>query len=246
MGCIGAATAVLSLWGHAQAKESSSLRDALFGHPELEAPTPMVARYQGETGQTFTFDRVDRREALLRFDNDPEIWVLTPTAGPRGDIIYKNDVGQPVLRTTRLGGLTVFTAGRPEGAAVAFLGQATAPRPTPVLGPDALTQLATLASARASRAAQHLIEFIAPEVTPVTEAVYADAFMITAEAFVHASQRGPTVQKMVTRFTMVRFISGRGPAATANGPTVQITLAPQLGVAGRPSSELIAAVLVRR
>lgn len=218
----------------------------MFGRQALEAPVPMVARYQGESGQAFTFDRIDRREALLKFDNDPEIWALTPTAGPRGDLIYKNDVGQPVLRTTRLGGLTVFTPGRPEGVAVAFVGQAAAPRPQVVLGPAGFIQLATQASARASRAAQHLVEFDAPDVTAVTEGVYADAIIITAEAFVHVSQRGPDVQKMVSRFSMVRFISGRGPAATIHGPLVQITVAPQLGIAGRPSSELIATLLARR
>jgi hypothetical protein len=44
----------------------------------------------------------------------------------------------------------------------------------------------------------------------------------------------------------VRFTTGRGPSAEAHGPVMQITIAPQLGVAGRPSSELIAAVLARR
>jgi hypothetical protein len=80
----------------------------------------------------------------------------------------------------------------------------------------------------------------------MTEGVYADAFVITAEAFVHASQRGPAVLKMMTRVSGVRFITGRAPAAALHGPIVQITLTPQLGIGGRPSSELIAAVLARR
>lgn len=246
MCCVGAAATVMSLSGQATAAESSNLRDFLFGRPDLEAAVPTVARYEGEGGRAFTFDRVDRGQALLKFDNDPEIWALTPTSGPRGDIIYKNDMGEPVLRATRLGGLTVFTTGRPEGAAAAFVGRATPPRPPAVLGPEALTQLALQASARASRAAQRLVEFAAPEVTPVTEAIYADAFTITAEAFVRVSQRGPVAEKMVTRFSLVRFLTGRGPSATTTGQTVQITLAPQMGIAGRPSSELIAAVISRR
>jgi hypothetical protein len=205
----------------------------------------MIARYQGETGETFTFDRIDRSEALIKFDDDPEIWALKPTPGPRGDIIYKNDMGQPVLRATRLGGVTIFTPGRPEGAAAAFIGQAAPPRPPPVLGYYGIAQLATQASARASRAAQHLIEFDAPDVTVETEGLYADAFLIAAEAFVHASQRGAAVQKTMSRFSSVRFIAGRGPSAEAHGPVVQITIAPQLGIAGRPSSELIAALLTR-
>nr|QQZ52104.1 DUF4908 domain-containing protein [Phenylobacterium glaciei] len=43
-------------------------------------------------------------------------------AAPRGDIIYKNDLGEPVLRATRLGGLTLFTPDRPGGTAAALAG----------------------------------------------------------------------------------------------------------------------------
>ncbi len=246
MCCVGAAVAIVSPWSRCQAAGASSLKNALFGRPETETLIPVVAHYQGEDGQMFVFDRIDRREALLKFDNDPEIWALTPTMGPRGDIIYKNDIGEPFLRATRLGGLTVFTALRPAGAAAALIGQALPPRPPTLIGPEALIQLSTQASARASRAAQHLVEFVAPEVTPVSESVYAEAFVIAAEAFVRVSQRGPTVQKMMTRYSIVRFTTAKSPSASAHAPTVEIGVTPQLGVAGRPSSELVAEVISRR
>ena len=55
---------------------------------------------------------------LMRFDSSPEILVLEPVAGPRGDTIYKRDDGFSVIRETNLGGLTVFDEERPEGRPV--------------------------------------------------------------------------------------------------------------------------------
>ena len=85
----------------------------------------------------------------------------------------------------------------------------------------------------------------APEVTPASEAVFAQAFVITAEAFVRVSQRGKPGQKVLARVTDVRFLSGSGPSAMMHGPLMQITVAPQLGIAGRPSSQRIVEVIGR-
>ena len=65
----------------------------------------------------FVFDMSVQGRPLIKFDDSGEVWALTPTAGPRGDTIYKNDMGEPMLRSTRLGGLTVFTQDRPMGLA---------------------------------------------------------------------------------------------------------------------------------
>ncbi len=230
------------------AQGSFNLRDALFGRHVHDEPrefaAPTVARYRIDAGQAFIFDRVNGG-ALLKYDDDPEVWALTPTPGPRGDVIYKNDVGEPMLRATRLGGVTLFTADRPDGAAAAFLGEALAPKQNAVFGPEALIQLMTQTSARASRAAQHLVEFDAPDVTPTSEAVFAQAFVIAAEAFVHVSQHGKPGQKVLARVAFVKFLAGSGPSAMARGATVQITVAPQLGIAGRPSSQRVAEVIGR-
>ena len=244
----GIAITILLIAAPVRAEGAFNLRDALFGRHVRDQPrefdAPTVARYRADAGQAFIFDRVGGG-ALLKYEDDPEVWALTPTPGPRGDVIYKNDVGQPMLRATRLGGVTLFTPDRPDGTAAAFLGQALAPRPPAVFGPEALVQLMFQASTRASRAAQHLVAFDAPEVTPASEAVFAQAFVITAEAFVRVSQRGKPGQKVLARVTDVRFLSGSGPSAMMHGPLMQITVAPQLGIAGRPSSQRIVEVIGR-
>jgi hypothetical protein len=249
---------MLNTSGVACAAEPVNLHDMLFGrrangHLGVPAegpdrPPPTVARYEGEGGVAFIFGRTPSGRTLLKFDGDPEIWALTPTTGPRGDVIYKNDVGEPVLRSTRMGGMTVFTPGQPAGVPAAFVEETLVPRPPPVLGPDGLFQIEINAALRATRAAQHRVDFDSTQdsVTPATEVVFAEAFIVTSEAFERVSQKPKAAQGQLMRIVTVRFVTGHSPSASLHGPTMQITVAPDLGVAGRPSSERVAAVIGRR
>jgi hypothetical protein len=233
----------LLLCGRAIA-QPNSLGAALFG--PRPAAAPVVAKYQADPGETFVFERAPAGVAFLKFEDSSEIWALRPTPGPRGDVIYKNDVGEPVLRATRLGGLTLFTPDRPGGMAAAFAGPAAPPRPATSIGPEALYNMLVQASLRASRAAQHLVKFEAPDVRALADWVFADAASVTAEAFTRVAGRGKSGRAAVARFARVQLSSGRGPSAVAVGEVVQITVAPEQGVAGRPSSERIASVISRR
>ena len=158
----------------------ASLRDVLGKQDDRRPAPPPVAHYVSGDGQAFVLDR-SGAVPLLKFEQSVEIWALSPSAAPRGDVIYRNDVGQPVLRATKLGGLTVFTAQRPSGAPAALMGEADFLRiPAPVSAATLLQRLAQ-ASVRASRAAQHLIPFEASGVTPGSEPIYADAAALAAE-----------------------------------------------------------------
>ncbi|WP_158918170.1 DUF4908 domain-containing protein [Caulobacter sp. S45] len=239
--CVGA--------GHASAADPVSLHDFLFGgHSSTSDAQPTIAKYKADGGEGFVFDRTSGRGALIKYDDSSEIWALTATPGPRGDVIYKNDMGQPVLRATRLGGLTLFTADYPGGTAAAAAGLAAAPRPPPILGPEALLRVLLQAGARATRAAQHLVYFDAGDanVSPSTESVFADCFGLAADAIVQVSGQGRAGQMVVGRLVKVRFIQGPAPNAMVIGSTVQIVVAPQMGLAGRPSSKRIAAAIFRR
>ena len=229
------------------------LGDVLFGsHAEEPArpAAPMVARYVDEDGDTgFVLDRTTGM-TLLRFEDSPEIWVLSAQPGPRGDVIYKNDVGELVLRATRLGGLTLFTSAHPGGAAVSLVGEAAAIRPPAVLSPNGLLQRLAQASARSSRAAQRLVVFDASDVTPQTAALIADAATVTAEAIGDMAQRRDGRQ-FLARLTKVTLVLGRKPSAVLRNGVLQVVVAPQDGrlpardcVVGRPSSRRIAAAVI--
>ncbi|MCC7267382.1 MAG: DUF4908 domain-containing protein [Caulobacteraceae bacterium] len=212
------------------------LREAFSRRPaDRLASRPPVARYMTETGEGFILDRTNG-QPLLKFDSSMEVMALQAHPGPRGDVIYKNDLGSPVLRATRLGGLTVFTHDRPGGSAAALVGS-TSPLRIQTISPNALFQRLYQASAKASKAAKRLIPFEA-DATPGSSSLVADAAGIAAEAIVRLSNRADG-RRALARLNKVTVVQGRKPAATVQKGVARITIAPADGWAGRPSSERI-------
>lgn len=214
-----------------------TLREGLFGDKPATGRkvTPPIARYVSEDGDTFVLDRSQTR-VYMKFDNSPEIWALRPQPAPRGDVIYKNDLGEPMLRATRLGGLTLFTPDRPGGSPAALTGSGGALRLAP-LSPQVLLERLAQASARATRAARKLIPFEA-DASPASSALVADAASVTAEAVVRLSRR-PDGRNLLAKLKKVTLVEGRKPAATLQGGEMRIVVAPADGLSGRPSSDRI-------
>jgi hypothetical protein len=230
----------------ATAVAGMSLGEVLFGaHGDTpRASLPAVARYTPDGGQNFIFDRT-ASPPLMRFEDSVEIWVLQPQPGPRGDVIYRNDVGEPMLRATRLGGLTLFTPDHPNGAAAALDGEAAALHPMAITSPGALLQHLAQASARASHAVQRLVVFDAPDVTAESAPLVADAATIAAEAIGDIARRSGLQPHGLSRLSRVQLIPGRRPSAAMADNVLKIVISPQQGVAGRPSSRRVAAALTR-
>jgi len=236
-----AAALIVLACAHAAWAAPESLRQGLFGHEGFEARefgAPPVARYISQDGDGFVVDRTQGR-LLLKFDNSPEVWALQAQPAPRGDVIYKNDLGEPVLRATRLGGVTLFTEDRPGGSAAALAGGGTPLRLLP-LGPQDLLERLAQASAKASRASHRLISFNA-DATPASSALIADAATVASEAVVRMTRR-PDGRALLARVKQVRLSEGRKPGVQLTKGALQITVAPAQGLAGRPSSERILAV----
>ena len=215
-----------------------NLGDVLFGR---HAKPPPVGRYRDDDDgdPAFILDR-SSSVVLIRYDDSPEIWVLTPHPAPNGDTIYKNDVGEIVLRVTRLGGMTLFTITHPEGAAVASIGEAAPLRPMAILSPAALLQRLAQSSARASHAMQRLVVFEARDPTPQSASLIADAASVTAEAVVRIA-RSADGKRILAKLGKVLLAPGRAASvALANG-VLQVIVAPKPGseladIEGRPSS----------
>ena len=241
---ISAGACVVALAGCALAATPAAagpwnLRQGMFG-PKSQTDgrppgAPPVARYVSEDGDSFVLD-LSQPAPLIKFENNFEVWALRPQPGPRGDIIYKNDLGEPVLRATRLGGLTVFTDDHPSGEAAAVAG-ATNPLKLAILGPQALAERLLAASARASRAARRLIPFEA-EATPASSALIADAAMVTSEAVVRMTRRSDS-HRLLDRILKVRLSAGRKSGAQVDQGVLEVTVSPPQGLAGRPSSDRI-------
>lgn len=219
------------------AQSATGTGGVLFSPSAGQAGAPPVARYISETGVRLTFDR-SQGLPLVKFDRSPEVWVLRPQPAPRGDILYLNDLGEPILRASRTGGLTVFTTDRPDGLAVALSGGGPALRMT-ALGPQQLLERLAMASTRATRAARRLIPFEA-DASPASSALTADAAMVAAEAIIRMT-RLPDGRVVLGGLERVRLVEGRQARALVREGVIEITVAPGQGMSGRPSSDRILA-----
>jgi hypothetical protein len=227
-----------TLCSAAPAAPVSLLREAYTAHLGGDkAAQPLTARYQMDEGGGFVLDR-STVKPLLKFDDAVEIWALQPAPGPRGDVIYRNDVGDPMVRATRLGGMTVFTPKRPDGSAAAFEG-ASAPLRVPSLSLQALFRTFYQASLRASRAAGHQIAFeTLQDADPITAAPMADAASVTSEALldIAAADGGKATLGRVN--DVVIALGARAGAVLQKG-VLTVTIVASQGVFGRPSSRRI-------
>lgn len=230
-----AGVATLGLAGAAGAGPGDKLRDSLFKNRPGETTDPPIACYVSEDGRVFTLDRT-QPSPLLKFEDSPEVWALLPSPAPRGDVIYKNDLGEPVLRATRLGGFTLFTDKRPSGEAVS-LARGCGPLRLLFLSPQALGERMLQASVRSGRAARRSVLFEA-EATPNSAALIADAALVVTLAYMRiASKDGG--RATLAKVGKVQFLEGKKPAVSFSGGVLRIVVAPSQGLAGRPSSDRV-------
>jgi hypothetical protein len=204
--------------------------------------TPSVARFVIDEGGAFVLDR-SQRPPVLKFDDSPEIWVLTQSRGPRGDILFKDDVGDVLLRATKLGGMTVFTSRRPQGSAAALVG-ATTPLRLAYMGPAALYQRMIQASIRCTRLTRHLVGFEAPDADVKSAALIGDSASLAVEAMIKVSGQ-PGGGAAVNRISKVVVAKAASPTAWLQRSVLVIYVTPAQGLAGHPSSARISQAILR-
>jgi hypothetical protein len=231
-GCLGSPAVAAPEW----------VRNALsLGRDNQLRATPMVARFIIQEGGAFVLDR-SRNPALLKFDDGAEIWAVQSSRGPRGDILFKDDVGDTLLRATKMGGMTVFTERQPEGSAAALVGASTPLKITP-MGASGLYQRLVLASYRCTHAAHHLVSFQVPDADAHSAPVIGDAVSLAAEAIISLAGR-PAGRAATGRVEKVMVIKGARPAVVLQHGTLIIDVVPAQGLAGHPSSVRIEQAIV--
>lgn len=213
---------------NAQAQQS---RELLSRGGRVTTPPP-VGRYVSESGDGFTLDR-SGRFPLLRFDRRDETWVLRPTPAPRGDVIYRNDAGQQILRVTPGGGITVFTPRVPGGSPASLAGAGVSLTP-PSLGPAQLFNLMARRSAMLSQTLGRLIEINVSTDAP-SEALTVEALIIATDTVLRIA-RSPNARGALARLRAITIVDGPRASATFTGGELRIVVAPSQGIAGRPSS----------
>jgi hypothetical protein len=237
----GGAAAALIAGGAAHAGPFN-LANELLGHHAAKPPPVGLYRDNADNDPAFVLDR-SSSIVLLRFQDSPEIWLLTPHPAPRGDVIYWNDVGEPVLRATRLGGLTLFTPDRPDGMPAAMISDAPPLHLPPVQNANVLLFRLLQASAHASHAVQRTILFYARDATPDSAPLIVDAANVTAEAVVFIARRADG-KRVLTRLAKVIFTPGRKASVALNNGVLEVVVVDKAttmvtAIEGRPSSRKI-------
>lgn len=199
--------------------------------------TPASGRYVSSTGQGFILDTSSGSRPLLRLDRSTEIWVLQPTPAPRGDILYRNDNGDQILRVTPDGGMTLYTTTAPQGSPVSPVGDAQQLL-APTLTAVQLWNFIVRQSDRASRALGRLV-VVDVDIQPGSEAVAADALSTSTDAIVRMA-RSANLRDELNKVQRIVITDqgGRSQASLSRG-TLRIVIDPRAGVAGRPSSARI-------
>jgi hypothetical protein len=169
--------------------------------------------------------------ALVRFEGAEEVHVLRPVPGPRGDDIFKTDTGGVLLRVTPQGSVIVYADAAKMGAPAAAAGRAAPVAPLQQPEGGLRARLETLQKEAARRLGRQ-VTFDAPETSGPAAGLVADAAARAAQGLATA----PTA----TRVERVTIRIGQSPNVVAVNETVTITVAPQMGYAGRPSSAAIA------
>ncbi|WP_395942668.1 DUF4908 domain-containing protein [Brevundimonas sp.] len=208
-------------------------------HAQSRRSGPPTARYVSGTGQAFVLDTSGSRP-LMRFERSTEVWVLRPTPAPRGDIIYRNDNGDQILRVTPDGGMTLYTTSAPQGSPVSRAGDAQGLARATLNGAQ-LVDYFMRQSYRASQALGRLI-VIDVDIQPGSEQLAADAVSAASDAIVRMA-RSSNLRGEVDRVRRV-VVSDQGrPAVTLSQGTLRIVIDPRAGLAGRPSSARIVRVV---
>lgn len=226
-----AAALALSAPGVAAAQQQQ--RDPAPGAPVqgLYQASAGATRYATPDGAVrFIFDRSGGRAALVRFEGDPEVHVLRPVMAAGGGEIYRTEDGDVMLRVTPQGSITVYTRAMRTGAPASEEARVAPLTPEAIAFAQMQQRFRQLQS-RARRTVGQSVTFVVPaQMSAQAAGVVVDAAERAAEGLAAAPMT--TVRRVVISI-------GTTPRALVRGDQLFIQVAPQMGYAGRPSSNTI-------
>jgi hypothetical protein len=197
-------------------------------------------------GEGFILDETQSGAPLLRFDGDDEVFQLSAKPGANGDITFRNDVGQPVLKATRLGGMILFSGTHADiGDPAAVTGQAQAFTPDH-LSPVELVVHMGKESLRVTRACNHQVVFSGDFEDPRDDIItlFAETASVATDALVQIASQADT-RHSLDRLHEVYLMEGRPPSAKIDKGVLVIKLDPSKGAwGGHPSSKRIVNVVM--
>lgn len=183
---------------------------------------------------------------LLRFQGNPEIFVLYSDRTSLGSRELKYDSGETAIRVAGWGGLTLYTDSDPNGLPAVRTGDAA----IPPLGPVTLDDIQSAAGDEG----QHLgytrrlkITFTADwnvlEANPGLRGPAFDAMENAARGIDRFARSGANRDQLSNRIDTVTLATATRPTIYLHSRTLVVTFNPDRGYVGRASSRAIARAL---
>ena len=200
-------------------------------------------------GDSVKFDLTpDGDNFLLRFDSDPEVFVLYASRASMGGRDLKYDSGDTALQVAGWGGMTLYTDAAPNGLPAVRTGDSVAPAPANVslsdmqnAAGDEAEHLAYTRGLRLNFAA----DWTALAANAVTRAFAFDTLENAVRGLERFSISAPGRETLAKRVSLVMIATNAKPTISLNAKTLTVTFNPERGYAGRASSLAIARALDR-
>jgi hypothetical protein len=199
--------------------------------------------YQAGENVIFTLARWNDKY-LLRFNGDPETYVLYPSSTTMGGRILKYDTAATAISVSGWGGITIYTDAKPGGlpAVRADEHDPAIPVPQPATFHE-LQRAADDESAHLAYVRDVKVAFIADwdrlSQHPTSWAQAFEAMENAGRGIEQFTADARNRQAVIRHLQAVRFQDGMRPAIAITGKTLLVTFDASKIFAGRPSSRAI-------
>ncbi len=232
--------AILSCSAAAEAQDDVGTRMSLERIGDIRPGT-----YTADEQIKFTLNHyLDRY--LLRFANDPEVFVLYADHGSLGGRVLRYNSGTTALQVSGWGAITLYTDAEPSGLPAERTGDSAMPIATQVT--LAQVQAAAEDESRHLEYALHVrLSFDAdwPALAGNSDmrAFAFDALQNAARGIERFAARAAARAALAARVDSVQIATAGRPLLQLHGRIVNVTFNPEQGFAGRASSRAIARAL---
>jgi Domain of unknown function (DUF4908) len=183
---------------------------------------------------------------LLRYEGDPEVYVLYVDSGSLGGRVLKYDSGVTAIRVTGWGGMTIYTDTKPGGLPAARTGDST----PPAMPQASLTDMQKAAGDETQHVAYvrklklaFTADWNALAANDVQRALAFDTLQNTARGIDRFAAVAAARSAFAAKIETINVEPGNRPLIALHGRTLNVTYVANHGYAGRASSRAIARAL---
>lgn len=217
-------------------EQSNAIRDRL-GNRRAEVAT--VSRFErADGGGGFVLDR-SASPVLFRWSGETEVLVLTARRAAGGETSLVTDWGYEVLRVNSIGGATLYPPDVPSGV-IADQWEPAGPLRMGTRSVDEVVDRVNWAVGALREELSHPVQIDYGAAPREGLTVMFEAIDLAVTGLRKARLRDA---QAASTLTQMRFIVGERVSVRYDGNTLTVTIDPDAGFAGRPSSERIAHIV---